>query len=70
MRRINITIDEELDDRLEREARRSGTSKSAVIREGLQLILPAEGDPLDALAGAAAGEPVDDIDEVIYEWHS
>ena len=33
MRRINIVIDPELDDRIEREAAARGTSKSAVVRE-------------------------------------
>lgn len=33
MRRINIVIDPELDDRLEREAAARGLSKSALVRE-------------------------------------
>lgn len=33
MRRINIVIDPELDDRLEREAAARGLSKSAFVRE-------------------------------------
>jgi hypothetical protein len=33
MRRIQVVIDQELDDRLEREAGVRGTSKSALIRE-------------------------------------
>lgn len=33
MRRINVVIDPELDDRLEQEARSRGMSKSALVRE-------------------------------------
>ncbi len=33
MRRINIVIDPDLDDRLEREAAARNTSKSALVRE-------------------------------------
>lgn len=33
MRRINVVIDAELDDRLEREAALRGMSKSALVRE-------------------------------------
>jgi hypothetical protein len=36
MRRINVVIDPELDDRLEREADVRGMSKSALVRECLQ----------------------------------
>ena len=45
MRRINIVIDPELDDRLEREAAARGTSKSALVRECVERGLPEE--PLD-----------------------
>ena len=36
MRRINVVIDPELDDRLEREAAARGISKSALIRESVE----------------------------------
>jgi len=42
MRRINIVIDPELDDHLEREAAARGTSKSALVRECVDRGLPAE----------------------------
>ena len=42
MRRIQVVIDPELDDRLEREAAARGTSKSALIRECVERELPAE----------------------------
>ena len=40
MRRINIVIDPELDDRLEREAEVRGMSKSALVRECVDETLP------------------------------
>jgi hypothetical protein len=42
MRRIQVVIDPELDDRLEQEAARRGTSKSALVREGVDRVLQAE----------------------------
>ncbi len=72
MRRINIVIDPELDDRLEREAAARNTSKSALVRECVERGLPAE--PFDnglrwigELSVLFADvEPVDDIDEYLY----
>jgi hypothetical protein len=73
MRRINIVIDPELDDRLEREAAARNTSKSALVRECVERGLPAV--PLDNgfswIAEELAPlfedvEPVDDIDEYLY----
>ena len=72
MRRINIVIDPELDDRLEREAAARNTSKSALVRECVERGLPAE--PFDyglrwigELSVLCADvEPVDDIDEYLY----
>lgn len=73
MRRINVVIDPELDDRLEREAALRGMSKSALIRECVAAGLPSE--PFDnglatlfeKLAPLFADvESVDDIDEYIY----
>jgi hypothetical protein len=40
MRRIQVVIDPELDDRLEREAAARGMSKSALVRECVQRSLP------------------------------
>lgn len=72
MRRINIVIDPELDDRLEHEAAARGTSKSALVRECVERGLPDR--PLDngllALLELsrenADVEPVEDIDEYLY----
>lgn len=68
MHRINIYIDAELDERVEREATLRRTSKAALIRQSLLAELgPRDhGDPLDRLIGASDAEPVDDIDAVIY----
>ena len=71
MKRLQIMIDEDLDLFLERQARREGVSKAALIRryvrERLGGLPPLEEDPLWEMAGAAADvEPVVDIDEVVY----
>ncbi|MHB8296782.1 MAG: ribbon-helix-helix domain-containing protein [Acidimicrobiales bacterium] len=68
MRRINIYIDEELDHRATREARRRDVSKAALIRQSLltELGPSSDRDPLDGLVGLSDAEPVDDIDSVIY----
>jgi hypothetical protein len=71
MRRIQVVIDPELDDRLEREARARGMSKSGLIRESLEHSL--EKEPFDnGLASIgelsvlfADVEPAD-IDTVLY----
>ena len=69
MRRIQVHIDEELDDAASAEAARRGISNAALIRESLARAVepkPAVEDPWDALDGWLDDEPVDDIDDVIY----
>jgi hypothetical protein len=72
MKRLQIMIDEDLDEALEREARSGGTSKAALIREyvraRLKPIPPIEEDPLWGLVGAFAGDPGDStsLDDVVY----
>lgn len=70
MKRLQIMIDEDLDDALERRAAEQGTSKAALIRkfvrEQLEPLPPLESDPLFALLGTSDAEPADDIDDVIY----
>jgi len=70
MRRINIVIDPELDDRLEREAAARGTSKSALVRECVERGLPETSydNGLGALPVFDGGEPTDSVrhDDVIY----
>jgi hypothetical protein len=66
MRRIQIVIDPELDDRLQQEAAAVGMSKSAVIRASLRehLGLPFD-NGLWSLPTFDA-EPVEDIDTELY----
>jgi hypothetical protein len=71
MRRIQVVIDPELDDRLEREAEARGVSKSALVREFVDRGLPAESYDNGLLAllelskEFADVEPAD-IDTVLY----
>ena len=72
MRRIQVVIDPELDDRLEQEAAARGLSKSALVRECVERGLPSE--PFDnglvALLELSKQnqdvEPYEDIDEFLY----
>lgn len=72
MRRIQVVIDPELDDRLEREAAARGMSKSALVRECVERELPREPVDNGLLAFLELSkefpdiEPVDDIDEYLY----
>ena len=67
MRRIQVVIDHELDDRLEREAAARGISKSALVRVSVERELS---DPFDnglwRLPVFPDAEPVDDIDAELY----
>lgn len=69
MRRIQIYIDEYLDERLQAEARRSGTSKAALIRESVAARYGERGsideDPLSRLIGQVDAEPAA-VDDVVY----
>lgn len=72
MRRLQVHLDEPIDEALAREASRRGISKAAVIRRALarELIdgqVPPVDDPWQALIGCLDSEPVDDLDAVIYE---
>jgi len=72
MRRIQVYIDEPLDDALEQEAQRRGTSKAALIRRAVANEIPGHRpavpeDGLAALDGMFdSGAPDTDIDEVVY----
>lgn len=71
MRRIQVVIDPELDDRLEREAAARGMSKSALVRECVERELPSEPENGLRWIGELANEfgdiePVEDIDEYLY----
>jgi Ribbon-helix-helix protein, copG family len=72
VKRLQITIEDDLYDLLTLEAYRTGTSKAAVVRDCLRERLrptplpPIEEDPLWELVGIVDGDPVADIDEFLY----
>ena len=68
MRRINVYMDDDLDIRAEREARRRKISKAALIRQSLlaELGPNTARDAVDELVGLSDAEPADDLDSVIY----
>jgi Ribbon-helix-helix protein, copG family len=65
-------IEEELDEALERQARKEKTSKAALIRryvgQNLKPLPPIEEDPLWELVGMDEGQPDDSVsvDDVVY----
>jgi hypothetical protein len=68
MRRIQVVIDPELDDRLEQEAAARRVSKSALVRDALQRELA---KPFDNGLWKLVGmfddvEPIENIDEFLY----
>ena len=69
MKRLQILIEEELDEALAREALRSGTSKAALIRryvrEQLGGLPPLRADPLGQMIGVDDFDP-EDIDQVVH----
>lgn len=72
MRRIQLYLEEDLDDRLGVEAARSGRSRSELVREAVRQWLdertgPSSGDALDAVVGWLDIGPADDLDAVIYD---
>ena len=73
MKRLQIMIEEELDEALAQQARKERVSKAALIRryvrEQLQPLPPIQEDPLWELVGMFQGEPDDSrsIDEVVYD---
>lgn len=72
MKRLQIMIDEDLDEALGHQARKEKTSKAALIRRYVRdrvKPLPAlEDDPLWAWVGGGEGEPGDSasVDDVVY----
>lgn len=69
MKRLQIMIEEDLDDALQARALEEGVSKAALIRRfarvGLEPLPPLEDDSLWQMAGAFEFEPAD-VDEVVY----
>jgi hypothetical protein len=73
VRRIQIHVEDDLDDAAAAEAARRGISKAALIRQCLARAIGRrdEGEaggssPWEAMIGWLDDEPVVDIDEVIY----
>ena len=72
MKRLQISIEPELDAAVERRAEEEGLSKAEVIRrcvrEEIRPLPPIEEDPLFKMFGTVSSDPDDirTIDEVIY----
>ena len=71
MRRIQIHIDEALDDAAEAEAARRGQSKAALIRRALARELKVQpsspAGSWEAMIGWLDEGPVEDLDSVVYD---
>lgn len=69
MKRLQMLIDADLDDALERQARAERTSKAALIRryvrERLSAHPPLEADPVWRMVGVDDFAP-DTVDDVVY----
>ena len=66
MKRLQIYIEEELDEALGLEAARKRVSKAALIRQFVaERLGKPKRDPLDSLLGASDAEPAP-IDDVVY----
>jgi Ribbon-helix-helix protein, copG family len=72
VKRLQIMIEEDLDEALGRQAAREKTSKAALIRryvrERLEPLPPLEEDPLWEMVGMVEGGPDDSqrVDEIVY----
>ena len=73
LKRVQLMLDDELDQAVAREARLQRISKSEVVRRILRerlvpSVSPLEEDPLWGLVGMVEGEPDDSrrINEVVY----
>lgn len=67
MKRLQIYLDESLDEELSRRSRREGTSKAALIREAVrrEYGAPSGADPFDEWGGGINEVP-EDIDALLY----
>jgi hypothetical protein len=72
VRRLQIMIDEDLDEALARQARDEGTSKAALIRryvrERVKPLPPIDEDPLWEIFGIVEGSPDESlsVNDVVY----
>ena len=70
MRRIQLYMDDDIDDALTAEAARLRTSRSALVRDAVRASLEGQldrsPDAVDELVGSLDVEPDDDIDSVVY----
>jgi hypothetical protein len=71
MKRLQIYIEEELDEALAAEAQREGSSKAALIRSYVaeKLALRGESDPIDRHVGRyrlGDGPGSEEVDDVVY----
>ena len=70
MRRIQLYLEDDIDEALSVAAARRGMSRSALMRDAVRVALAAEtetfADPFDRLVGSVDVEPDDDLDAVIY----
>lgn len=70
MKRLQIMIEEDLDEALAHAARKEGVSKAALIRRyvrgELRPLPPIRDDPLWKMVGADPDVEPADIDEVVY----
>lgn len=72
MKRLQIMIEEDLDEALEHQARQERTSKAALIRryvrERIEPLPPIRDDPIWGLVGMVEGRAGDSasVDDVVY----
>ena len=68
MKRLQIYIDEELDDALAIRARRAQTSKAALIREAVRRSIGEPAPPADPFRDWIGGSDADPapVDEIVY----
>lgn len=69
MKRLQIMLEEELDEALARHAARTGVSKAAIVRQCVRAWLtplpPLDSDPITRMIGVDDAEPAD-VDDVVY----
>lgn len=69
MKRLQISIDDDLDEALDRRSAEEGVSKAALVRrfvrKELEPLPPLDEDPLWNFAGTGDFEP-GDVDDVVY----